>query len=450
MRFPTSTRPLALLLSLELAAGAAHAQATGGSPYSAYGLGDLVTTGQAVQAMAAGTGLGMAEPYSVTPGNPAGYTALARPVFESAAVFNATRSRSAAASSSERDLRFMGFTLGVPFAGGKWGLALGLLPFSNVGYSATRSAVADTIPVQYQYTGSGGLSRAFFGLGRTLFRQRPDSLGNAGTRISLGADFNFIFGNIAETRDAIYNKDDGYNNIRAFSSLFLTAPAADASLVWQGDLTKHTKRDQDNWRWTAGISMALPVNFKAAYTNLATSYVVQNGVETVRDTIAYLHEANGHLTAPVRMGLAAGVQNAQWGFTVERKQQDWSNTGVNVAGYAWAANMGNAATWAAAARYRPGGEGGILRRMVYRLGFSMGNAPQQVRGSSLNEAMVTGGVSIPLNTLQTNSWLHVGGSFGQRGTTADGLIAEQRASLWIGLAITPWRGERWFTPSRIQ
>ncbi|HRQ83976.1 MAG TPA: hypothetical protein PLV70_02555, partial [Flavobacteriales bacterium] len=75
--------------------------------------------GQAVQALSAGTGTAITEPFSVIPGNPASYPLLARPVFESAVSFTSLRSTAANANSTARDLRFMGFSLGVPFGQGK-------------------------------------------------------------------------------------------------------------------------------------------------------------------------------------------------------------------------------------------------------------------------------------------------------------------------------------------
>ncbi|MCO5276002.1 MAG: hypothetical protein M9900_13915 [Flavobacteriales bacterium] len=450
MHFPNMIRPLGLLLLVELAAGGAMAQGDGGSPYSAYGLGDLITTGQAVQALSAGTGTAITEPFSVIPGNPASYPLLARPVFESAVSFTSLRSTAANANSTARDLRFMGFSLGVPFGQGKWGLALGLAPFSKVGYEAVRSDLEQGIPVQYKYTGSGGLDRAFVGLGRTLYQQRADSVGNAGTRINLGADFNFVFGSIGATREALYPLDDGYSNIRAFSNLFLAAPTATVSAIWQGDLTKKTTRDDRNWRWSAGISMGIPANLKAQYSNLVTSYTVRSGIEVTRDTVEHEDKAKGHVRMPVRLKAGIGVQNANWAFALERTQQDWNATAVEVPGYEWSSSMRNTVSWAAAARFRPGGEGGIFHRSVYRMGFRLGQAPQQVRGNALNESAITAGISLPLNAVQTNSWLHLGVEMGQRGTLDHGLLQEQRAVVWIGLAFTPWRGERWFTPSKIQ
>lgn len=450
MHFCTINRIAALLLLLDLGLAPASAQSFGDSPYSAYGLGDLVHTGQAAQALMGGTGLAITEPYSVLMGNPASYASLARPVFEVGTAFRLARTTSATASSTQQDAQFMGFSIGVPFASGKWGLAMGLTPFSEVDYASARQTSFDGGTVKYAYAGSGGLDRAFLGLARTLFAQRVDSLGNRGMQLSLGADFNFIFGSIGQTRDAVYNQVDGYLNTRAYSSLVLRAPTADASLIWQGDLTRKRRRDDMNWRWSAGVSAALPAAFSAKYANLVTSYSVASGIEQVRDTILDQRATKGRMELPLALGLGVGVQNARWAFTLEVKQRDWSALVTDVPGHALPAPLRMAVAYAAAARFQPSTDGSVLRRSVYRAGLRYQANPQEVHGQPLSTALATLGVSLPLNAVQTNSWLHVGGELGQRGSTGHGLVQERVATLWIGVAFTPWRGERWFTPPRIQ
>lgn len=445
----TMKRIPVLLLLIELGLATASAQDGGGSPYSAYGLGDLFTTGQATQAMMAGGGLALTEPYSVVPGNPAAYPSLLRPVFEVGMMFRNRTSSSTLAQSTGKDAKFMGFSLGVPFGKGNWGLAFGLTPLSEVDYALAREGSTNSDPVQYKYTGSGGLDRAFVGLGRNVYRQQLDSLENLGHRVDIGADFNFIFGSLDQRRDAIYSRDAGYSNVRAFSTMILRAPALNLCAAWQGDLTRKKHRDDGNWRWTVGLSASLPVEFSARYREEVYTYVTGSGIESIRDTVSR-SESKGTIRLPIGTGIAVGANNDQWGLTAEVRQRNWGTTEVDVPAYSMAAPMQDALSYLAAARFRPSSEGGVLARSVYRLGVRYDQQPQQVHGQGLGGAGVSAGVSIPLNMVQTNSWLHIGGEFGQRGTTENGLLRERHLVLWVGLAFTPWRGERWFTPSKIQ
>lgn len=446
----TTIRNTTLLFLLLGQGTIAAAQATGESPYSAYGFGDILPQGQAVQGLMAGNSLALAEPYALLLGNPASYADLARPLFETGVTFRSTRSSSTLASSTLNEANFTGFQIGVPFGRGKWGLALGLAPFSDVGYSTQHSSAVDGGEVTYKYAGSGGLDRAFLGLARTLFQQPRDTLGNTGLRVTAGANFNFLFGSMEQTRDAVYPANQGYTNIRAFSSLILRAPGADASVVWQGDLTRKQQRGDDNWRWSAGISAKLPVHFTARYKELVTSYVASSGIETIRDTIPGGDEVNGSVEFPLALSLGFGAHNKRWGFSAEIKQRDWSRTKVDVPGYELGIPLHKSTTIGVAASFRPGFEGNVFRRAVYRAGFRHAQAAQEIRGQALATQAAMLGVSLPLNAVQTNSWFTIGAELGQRGTTDMGLIKESYTLVRIGLTFTPWRGERWFTARKIQ
>lgn len=445
----TSFRNALLILCLSQSS-LVWAQASGDSPYSAYGLGDLLSTGQTTQSLMGGTGLAITEPFAVLSGNPAAYAALARPLFEAGVAFRSTRSTSATAGNTVKDANFTGFNIGVPFGQGKWGLALGLAPYSDVRYKTGSTTDIPGGQVSYSYTGSGGLDRAFFGLGRSILQHRPDSLGNTGSRLLAGADLGFIFGSMEQTRDAVYPANQGYANIRSFTTLVLRAPTANASLIWQGDLTRKKRKEEDNWRWSVGASAHLPVDFRARYSALVTSYVTNSGFETVRDTVPGAKEQKGGLTVPLAWGLGFGVQNSRWAFTVETAQQDWGQTVVDVPGYALPDVLRRTSSYAAAVRFKPSMEGDLFHRAVYRMGLRHTDAPQEVRGQVLATAAASVGVSLPLNAAQTNSWFNFGAELGQRGTTAQGLVKERYVTVWLGLTFTPWRGERWFMAPKIQ
>jgi hypothetical protein len=448
MRFFTTTRTAVLALALE-AFGGLHAQGSG-SPYSAYGLGDLLPGGQPAQALKAGTGLGISEPYGLSLGNPASYAALARPVFEAGLMAAATRSESSMGSSSRNSADLTGFSIGVPFGNGKWGIGLGLVPFSESEYASSTTVSTVDGDVDFNYSGGGGVERAFFGVGRSLYRAKPDSMGHAGTVLLLGAEFNFLFGNLEQTRDAVYPASDGYNNTRAFSNLVLRAPTAGASIQWQGDLTHKRLRGGDNWRWGIGLSVDLPTDMNARYSEFISTFVPLNGSEVFKDSVSFTEGAKGTIGLPLGLGLGLGVGNAHWTINAEYRLRDWSTVQVDVPGYALPAAMISATTMAVGAGWRPQDEGGLMRRCVYRAGIRTTSGPVEVRGSTLQATAVTAGLSLPLNAVQTNSWLHAGLEWGQRGSTSDGLVREDHAAFWLGLTFTPWRGERWFSKYKIQ
>src|ERR1700744_1949206 len=75
-------------------------------------------------------------------------------------------------------------------------ITFGLQPYSDLGYNFVKnlprgygtSSPVDTNSTNYVYQGEGGLSKAYFGYGFTLFKH-----------LSLGASANYIFGDLKQT-----------------------------------------------------------------------------------------------------------------------------------------------------------------------------------------------------------------------------------------------------------
>lgn len=449
MHYCTLIRTVTSLLLLEVAGGAI-AQGTSGSPYSAYGFGDVIRSSQVTQAIMGDVGVAFTEPYSLVLANPASYVGLDRPVFESGIALRSTHFLSDEGDAFRKDINFTGFTIGVPFAKGKWGLALGMVPYTDVDYVTSSNEAFDEGTVEYTYTGTGGLQRAFFGLAHTIYQHPTDSLGNTGVRVMLGANFNYIFGNSEQTREANYPANAGFTNTRAFSSLVLHAPNADIGLLWQGDLIRKTRKDGRGWRYNIGVTTQLPVDFAAKASELVTSYTSSSGIVAVRDTIFVSYGLKGRIEIPYSLGIGASVQNARWLFTAEIRTRDWSALKLDVPSYGLPAPLSATTAMAVGARFRPSNEGSLFKRAVYRAGLRHEVGPLEVHDRVLTQDAVSCGVSLPLNAVQTNSFLHLGGEYGQRGTTDDGLLEERYFAFWVGFTFTPWRGERWFSPPKIQ
>lgn len=529
MRFRSLTTwlPAPLLLAAIESSAQAGSQ---GSPYSAFGLGDLLNTGNTPSAIMGGTGIAYSEPYSIRPVNPASYAAalyydgegLMRPVFDAGVRGLFARQESAGTSSRRTDAQFTGLSVGVPFGKGRWGLGLGITPFSDVGYSLVARTTVDGNEVAYEYSGSGGLNRVFAGLGHVLWQAKRDSSGHLGGRLAIGGNFDFIFGSIEQTRNAVYPREMAYTNTRAFSSLVLRAPTGSFGLHYSAALTSkdramrirqqraaHAKARMDEWylthvdtlrltppelaewhaastdsvrlewlrsigfkvaytdsasmprrkdieevrpwRFTIGLTASLPVAFSASNDLLVTTFWRgSTGIEQVVDTLPASGSSAGSVTVPPAFGVGFTLHNARWSVTAEATRRDWSAMKVDLVGYAAPSQLRASMTYALGARFTPDDEGPVLKRLTYRVGLRYAEDYIVVKGSPLNTMAISGGLSIPLNAVQTNSYFHIGAEYGQRGSTSNGLLSERFTHLWAGVSITPWARERWFQRSRIQ
>lgn len=530
MPYPsTIARLLALLLLADI--GVARAQVgSEGSPYSAFGFGDLLVTGQVPSALMGGAGIAYTEPFSILSSNPASYAAaryingegLVRPVFEGGVRGLFLQQESASGSTRRSDAQFTGLSVGIPFGKGRWGLGFGITPFSDVGYSLTETKTIDEGTVTYEYSGTGGLSRVFAGVGRVLWQEKPDSLGHLGGRLAIGGNFDFIFGSIEQTRNAVYPRGEAFTNTRAFSSLVLRAPtgsfglhysdaitskartqrsrvvrtakaqqrvdrwrmehadtmrlAHDDLVLWRTARTEEARlawlrgigwktayTDSANmprlkdiaevrpWRFTFGLTAGLPTVFNATSSDVVTSFFRgSTGIEQTIDTLPSNGTVEGTMSIPISYGAGLSVHNAQWLITAEARRRDWGALKVDVDGYALPSTLRSSMMYALGARFQPDDEGGVFDRATYRAGVRYTDDYLQVKGTPLTTTSVSAGISLPLNAMQTNSYLHIGAEYGQRGTKGEGLLRETFMHLWIGVSITPWKRERWFQRTRIQ
>lgn len=129
-----------------------------------------------------------------------------------------------------------------------WGMALGLVPYSKVGYNFSKDFSFTNTPVgdlEYTntYAGSGGLNTFFLGTGAYLTKG-----------LSVGANLKYTFGVLTNTTATNYSTS-GINNEQNINYLFLSAPSLD--LGFQYDLPLSSKSFL-----TLGASVSASLPFK--------------------------------------------------------------------------------------------------------------------------------------------------------------------------------------------
>ena len=169
-----------------------NAQIRIASPYSRYGLGDLSGNNNAWNFSLGQTGIALRSPSHINYTNPASYGAFDSLSFVFEGGFSAESvrltSRFQSTSRSYASLGYLSF--GFPITKW-WKTALGLVPFSDVGYnvlSTEESPSAGTILTLY--SGSGGINRFFWG---NAFNITKD--------LSVGVNVSYLFGNA--TRESV-------------------------------------------------------------------------------------------------------------------------------------------------------------------------------------------------------------------------------------------------------
>ena len=191
-------------LLLTIFAGVAVAQNNTNSPYTRYGYGDLADPSFGNSKAMGGIAYGLRDGSQINPLNPASYTAIDSLTFLFEGGFslqNANMSLNGTklnAKNSSFDYLAMQFRLQ------KWmGMSIGVLPYSNVGYSLYQSTAGnETQPDNTKaFTGDGGLHQVYVGLAVKPFKN-----------LSIGANVSYFWGETSRTAAIYYpSSSDAYS-----------------------------------------------------------------------------------------------------------------------------------------------------------------------------------------------------------------------------------------------
>ncbi|MGF1925101.1 MAG: hypothetical protein ACQUHE_13055, partial [Bacteroidia bacterium] len=175
---------------------AVHAQVTVQSPYSKFGIGNL--KGSLLPQFRAMGGISTAVSKNaffnnINMQNPATYAGINATTLDIGMSGSLTQLRNNNVSEQSFNATLSHVALGFNLTR-KSGISFGILPYSELGYNFKSTAKLGTNTgnekdVDYLYTGEGGLTKAYMGYGTGI-----------GDHLKIGANLEYLFGNLSETR----------------------------------------------------------------------------------------------------------------------------------------------------------------------------------------------------------------------------------------------------------
>jgi hypothetical protein len=402
------------LLGIHLAQG----QSTYNSPYSRFGLGDLYQPSNAMNGAMGGLKYGFRSPYLVNPANPASYTSFNKNYF----VFDAGLQGNMVRMTSEDKVRDDGnfglgnMTFGIPLSD-KWGAALGLVPWSSVGYRIADPEVhPDFGGYNTIFEGNGGLSRVFLGTARKL-----------GKHFSVGVNMNYMFGSLNYMQIVTFDSTN-FLNLRSEKSRIASDIAWDAGLQYMTMLN-----EERGLMLVAGAAVAIPASITMREDVLTETFRYSgSGVVMVRDTVEYVKGEKGEVKIP--MNIAGGLslrRSDRWMLGADFAMQDWTRYEA----------FGQNDSLSASYQIALGGEYKV-NNIFLRGGARFNQTYLQLKENQLNEYGISFGVGVPVyNKSYSVSMLSAGVELGQRGTKENGLIKESFGRIWVNFTMNQ---ERWF------
>ncbi|MBO4541889.1 MAG: hypothetical protein IKS33_02165 [Bacteroidales bacterium] len=174
------------------------------SPYSRYGVGDMMARTSMANVAMGGVAYAFQSPTVINFANPAGYAAFdSLSCLVDASFSFKTHTLRGASSSQKGSTAFIDYiSVGLPICKW-WRTALGYQPFSNMSYGIyTQDTLGEMGAYQTSFMGDGGINEVYWGNSFTLFKH-----------FSVGLNASFLFGKYSKMRSVKFEDSYAVNTV---------------------------------------------------------------------------------------------------------------------------------------------------------------------------------------------------------------------------------------------
>jgi len=428
---------VAFILSITLTQ-LSFGQMLNNSPYTRYGLGELMSTSTTPFEGFGGLSTPIANFRFVNVSNPATYSSLARnnPIFDVSVYGKLSNLKTESESVNNSTFVLRNFTLALPISK-KWGVAFGLMPYSTTGYNITDYQVLDGDSIANNYLGDGSVNRAFLGAGYNIIN-KGDTL-----KLSIGANASYLFGTLERERNVIFSNTSFYNTKVQEKNVL-------RGMSFDGGLHFYQKMSKD-LSWQFGATYSFGSELKASQDFYAYTYKYQLGVvEDEKDTLDYYENLEGQTTLPTGFSAGVAVHHKKWMFGAQYEYKNWYQFKEVIDSIDVTENqLKQSNKFTLGFEYKPSAAYGdknksILKKSIYRIGFHYGNTPIEIDSTQLKNFGMNLGVSVPLISSRSLSMMNIGIGIGKMGTMDKNLIQENYFKIFFGFSMGPSNYDKWF------
>ena len=391
-----------------------------GTPYSVYGIG-LQTENVGPYNAMGGVAAAMRDNGNINYLNPASYTAVDSLtfMFDGGISMQNTNFSNGAVKKNAKNSSFDYITM--QFRLSKWGaMSIGLLPYSNVGYSMYESGeTEDGTPYVNTFSGEGGLHQLYLGAGFKILKN-----------LSIGANISYLWGDMSRSR---YQSFSSNSDIMPLTTIYGTEVTS-YKLDFGAQYTQQFGKKH---------SATVGVVFSPGHDLGNDSYVQQ---QLGNSTTGYsTSQRDTTMTMGIPMTLGAGVTYVY---------DDRLTVGVDVMFQKWNSvtfmnepdAFCNRAKIALGAEYIPNLMGrSYLAHIKYRLGAYYSQPYYKIDGvRAANEYGVTAGFGLPLP--RSRSVLSISAQYVRTQGKEAQFLNENTLRLCIGVTFN----ERWFWKRKVE
>lgn len=445
------------------------------SPYSRYGLGELDMQTFASNSAMGGTFIGIKPdtmaPIFINAANPAAITGIRFTTLELAGLYQFNRYTNASTNVKDRSGNFAYGSLGFPLKS-KAAACFGVTPYTSVGYNMqTVSEIINIGSVTENYSGSGGIDKAFLGIGYSPFKSslfrfnrsaRRDTLVHhhktatikrikffreLASEFSIGGKASYLFGTINQTAATVYEGSTMFYNTRRIRSVKVRDITGDFGIQTAFSIDSVGHRElRHKVKIGLGYFVSLPSLVNVQYSNLIYNYGLNAlGDEIPMDTVLNVLSQASSIKLPLEQGvgvcfkkgerltLAADFAYTNWkGFRYLDQVNDLKNSYRTSFGVNFVPDKGAQGT------------GAYLKRVQYRIGASYSTAYLELKNTPISNYMVSAGVALPVGLFRQFSAVNITAQYGTMGTTTNNLIQQRYIRFILGFTFN----DKWFNKFR--
>ena len=410
------------------------------SPYSRFGLGDVVPNHNIFTRAMGGVSAGVLDYQSINFTNPASLGSISTTIFDVAAEADVRtlRSSNPPEKYTQANSLFSYLALGFPLTtrkmykkGMSWGMSFGIRPVTRIGYKIEKRERLPGIDSLFTlYEGSGGANQVFIGTGLRY------------KNLSFGITAGYMFGSkeystkLEFINDSIIYFKSNYSNKTTLGGLFFNAGF------------------QYEYRFDKGLLRiggygSVQQNLSASRNDIKETFTYDaNGATFRLDSVFEQKEVKGNVKYPSTFGFGATFMGKHWIYGVDVETANWSNYTY----YGQTDQLQDNYTLRAGVQYYPAKEGTPSKKyfnfVKYRIGAYYGSDYILVN-KSRPEYGFTVGTGMPLTSLQRLSYsgeyvvLNTSVEFGNRGNRLTN-IRENTMRYCIGISMNA----RWFQKAK--
>jgi hypothetical protein len=396
-----------------------NAQSGSASPYSFFGLGESRFKGNLENRSMAGLSIEQ-DSLHINILNPSSFASTRFTTFTMGVNYTLTSLQTD--TNKENAQRTTLDYLAVALPLGKFGVGFGLLPYTSVGYNI-QSTSSEPDGVNNVLKGTGGLNKAFFSLGYTVI-----------PNLVIGVDFQYNFGRVNNTNLEYIsgvligtqeeNKADLNGITTNFGAMYKCKIYKKINLYTSATYTPQSKLSSSNTRTISTVKYNS--NFDVGIIDAVDSQEIRTDLM---------------IPEKISFGFGAG-QVKKWMVGAQMTLQDVGKLAADF-------NTSSNTTYGKYSSYSLGGYyvpnynvfSKYYQKVTYRAGLKYTKTGMAINTEEINDKAVTVGFGLPISGSVSN--FGVGLEYGQKGTTAKGLVQEDYFSLALSFSLNDkWFGHR--------